>query len=234
MGQQGMDKPPTKAKPSAEPEDAPEQLDADIRRDVLRAAETCSERFEESPSHHAYKLAEILEALGRFPHLIDPVYAFMGSKKCPPKIPGVAPVVAIRGVPVRRLAMTKDPQTGEDVPVEDENGLLVYQRISKGRQWEGPYMVKVTRWAIEEYDADPLDVVAAVIRHLPPLLRADCRDANRDPDQVGLAKAIADLLADDGTGKTKQGWRDPAAVLRAILGELGHPRAYNVTRDRIT
>jgi hypothetical protein len=123
--------------------------------------------------------------------------------------------------------MTKDPQTGEDIPVEDENGLLVYQRIGKGRQWEGPSMVRVTARAIEDY-SDPLDVVAAVIRRLPPMLRADCRDANRDPDHVGLA--IAHLLADDGTGKRKQGWRDPEAVLRAILRELGHPRPDNVTR----
>jgi hypothetical protein len=61
------------------------------------------------------------------------------------------------------------------------------------------------------------------------MLRADCRDANKDPDQVGLA--IADLLADDGTGKRKQGWQDPEAVLRAILRELDHPRADNVTRQ---
>ena len=71
-------------------------------------------------------------------------------------------------------------------------------------------------------------VAAYVIRHLPPLLRADCRDAKRDPDQVGLA--IADLLADDGTGKRKQGWRNPEAVLRAVLRELGHPKPENVTR----
>jgi hypothetical protein len=223
-----MDKPPTKAKPSAEPEDAPEQLDADVRRDVLRAAETCRDRFEASPSHHAYKLGEILEALGRYPHLIDPVYRFMGSKGCPSKVPGIAPIVKIGGVKVRRLAMTKDPKTGEAVPVEGKDGLLVYQKIGKGRQWEGPYMVEVTARAIEDY-SDPLDVAAAVIRHLPPMLREDCHDANKDPDQVGLG--IADLLADDETGKRKQGWRDPEAVLRAILRELGHPRAYNVTRQ---
>jgi hypothetical protein len=216
-----MDKPPTKAKPSAEPEDAPEQLDADVRRDVLRAAETCRDRFEASPSHHAYKLGEILEALGRYPHLIDAVHRFMDSKDCPSKVPGIAPIVAIGGVRVRRVAMTKDPQTGEDVPVEDDDGLLVYQRIGKGRQWEGPSIVRVTARAIEDY-SDPLDVAAAVIRHLPPLLRADCRDANRDPDQVGLA--IAHVLDDPYQRQT------PEKVLRAILKELGHPRPDNVTR----
>jgi len=95
MGQQGMDKPPTKAKPSAEPEDAPEQLAADIRRDVLRAAETCRERFKASPSLNAYQLGEILETLARHPHLIEPVQRFIESKKCPPKVPGIAPIVAI-------------------------------------------------------------------------------------------------------------------------------------------
>lgn len=183
-----MDKPPTDPKPSAESEDAPERLDPAISRDVLRAAETCRERFEESPSHHAYQLREILEALGRYPHLIDPVHRFMGSKQCPPKVPGVAPVVAIGGVRVARVATTKDPQTGEDVPVEDERGLLVHQRIGKGRQWEGPSMVATTRWAIAAYDADPLDVAAAVIRDLPPLLKLDClKYAEMDAEQVGLA-----------------------------------------------
>ena len=188
-----MDKPPTKAKPSAEPEDAPEQLAADIRRDVLRAAETCRERFKASPSLNAYQLGEILDALGRYPHLIDPVYkkvqAIQASRAA---ASGAAVVTAIGGVPVRRVAMTKDPQTGEDVPVEDENGLLVWQRV-RGRKWEGASMVNVTRWAIAVYDADPLDVAAAVIDKLPPLLKVACRKfAEMDAERVGLA--IADLL----------------------------------------
>jgi hypothetical protein len=53
MGQQSMNKPPAEKKPSAEPEDAPEELDADLRRAVLQAAERCRERFEASPSHNA-------------------------------------------------------------------------------------------------------------------------------------------------------------------------------------
>jgi hypothetical protein len=229
MGQRYMDKPPAKPEPSAEPDNTPEELDADLRRAVLQAAERCRERFEASPSRSAYQLGEILEALGRYPHLIDPVCRFMGSKDCPSKVPGIAPIVAIGGVPVRRVVMTKDPETGEVVPAVDKDGRLVFQKVGKGRQWEGPSMVKVARRAIEEFDADPLDVAAYVVRHLPPLLRADCDDANKNPDQVGLA--IADLLADDGTGKRKQGWRDPEAVLRAILRELKHPRPDNVTRD---
>jgi len=222
-----MDKPPTDSQPSANEEDAPEQMYPKLRRIAIGAAEACRERFNERPSHHALQLAEILDSLGHYPHLIDPVYAFMGSKKCPPKVPGLAPVVAIGGVPVARVAMTKDPKTGENVPVEDERGLLVFQKVGKGRQWEGPSMVRVTALAMEDY-SDPLDVAVYVIRHLPPKLRADCKDATRDPDQVGLA--IADLLADDETGKRRQGWRDPEAVLRAILRELGHVRPGNKTR----
>jgi hypothetical protein len=195
MGQRTMDKPPTKAKPSAEPEDAPEQLDADVRRDVLRAAETCRERFEASPSHHAYQLREILEALGRYPHLIDAVHRFMGSNDCPPKLPGVARVMAIGGVPVRRWVETKDPKTGKLVPVVDKDGAPVSQKIRKGRQWEGPSMVRKTRWAIAAYDADPLDVAASVIRDLPPPLKADCRKyGETNPERVGLA--IKRLLGD--------------------------------------
>ena len=222
-----MDKPPTDSQPSANEPDAPEQMDPKLRRIVLQAAETCRERFDEDPSHDAYKLGAILDALGRHRHLIDPVYDFMGSKKCPPKVPGLARVVAIGGVPVARVAMTKDPKTGENVPVEDERGLLVFQKVGKGRQWEGPSMVRVTALAMEDY-SDPLDVAAYVVRHLPPLLLADCKDATRDPDQVGFA--IADLLVDDETGKPKRGWRDPEAVLRAILKALRHPKPGNVTR----
>ncbi len=92
MGQQSMNKPPTKTKPSAEAEDAPERLDAAISRDVLRAAETCRERFKASPSHHAYQLGEILEALGRYPHLIDSVYRLVRSDRRPSKTrPAVKP-----------------------------------------------------------------------------------------------------------------------------------------------
>ncbi|MBW2629618.1 MAG: hypothetical protein JRE45_18655, partial [Deltaproteobacteria bacterium] len=161
---------PTKAKPSAGPEDAPEQLDADIRRDVLRAAETCRERFEASPSRSAYHLAAILDALEHDPRLIDPVYkkvqAIQASRAADS---GAAVVTAIGGVPVRRLVRTKDGQ-----PVIDKDGVPIWQRI-QGRKWEGPSMVQRTRWAIAVYDADPLDVAAAVIRDLPPLLKADCR-----------------------------------------------------------
>jgi hypothetical protein len=224
-----MDKPPTDPKPSAEPEDAPEQLDADVRRDVLRAAETCRERFEASPSRSDFQLGEILKALGRYPHLIDPVHRFIESKNCPSRFVniGPAPVVKIGGEPVPRVATTKDPKTGEDVG-EDEFGFPVYGSFKDGRSWEGHAMLYLTRQAIEDY-SDPLDVAAAVIRHLPPMLRTDCDDANRDPDQVGLA--IANLIVDDETGKQPRGWRDPKAVLRAILRELGHPRPGNVTRD---
>jgi len=157
-----MDKPPIKAKPSDELEDAPEQLDVDVRRAVLRAAETCRGRFDESPSRHSHQLHVILDVLGRYPHLIDPVYRFMDGKDCPSKVPGAAPVVAIGGgVPVRRLVRNKEGEPG-------------YQKI-QGRLWEGPSMVNVTRWAIGAYDADPLDVAAAVMEGMPPLLKADGR-----------------------------------------------------------
>ena len=54
-------------------------------------------------------------------------------------------------------------------------------------------MVRRTRWAIAAYDADPLDVAAAVIRDLPSLLKADCtKYAETDAERVGLA--IARLL----------------------------------------
>jgi hypothetical protein len=196
-----MDKPPTKAKRSAKQEDAPDELDADLRRVLLRAAETYREYFDESPSRPAHQLSVILERMGRNPRLIEATYRFMHRKDSPTWNPGVARITKIGGVAID---------------------------AKRARVWEGPWMVEVTRWAIEEFDADPLDVAAAVVAHLPPMLRADCADATKDPDQVGLD--IADLLADDGTGKTKQGWRDPEAVLRAILGELRHPRPDNVTR----
>jgi hypothetical protein len=223
-----MDKPPTKAKPNAEAEEAPDELDSYAGRAVIRAAETCRERFDDNPSRSTYQLQIILEALGRYPHLIDPVYRFMQSDKCPSRVPGVAPIVKIGGTDVRRPVRKKDGSFATD-----KDGLLVYQKIP-GRPWEGPSMVRVTRSAIEDevFKADPrypLRVVTHVVRHLPPLLRADCKNAKKDP--VEVAQKIADLLVDDDIGKRKQGWRDPEAVLRAILRELGHPRPDNVTRD---
>ena len=54
-------------------------------------------------------------------------------------------------------------------------------------------MIARTRWAIAAYDADPLNVAAAVMNGFPPLLKADCPNwTQMDADQVGLA--IADLL----------------------------------------
>jgi len=250
-----MNMTPTEPEPSAEEEDAPEQLDADVYRAVLHTAETCRERFDQNPSRSAYQLGVILEALGRYPHLIDPVHRFMESDKCPSKT-GAAPVVAIGGVPVRRPVVTKD-------------GSVVYQKI-RGRSWEGPSMVARTRSAIAAYDADPLDVAAAVIRDLPPLLKADCRKyAEMDAERVGLAIAhLLDenlrsaLIANRGDSvatnlnyallvanpeivanieradransdllDAPQWKKIPEQVLRAILRELGHPRPGNLTRD---
>jgi hypothetical protein len=195
MGQRKMDKPPTKTKRSAERAKPPEEPDADLRRVLLRAAETCQQRFLDKPTRYAYHLSAILEALERDPRLIDPVYkkvqAIQASRAA---ASGAAVVTAIGGVPVRRAAMTKDPQTGEDVPVINKDGVPVWQRI-QGRKWEGRSMVAKTRWAIAAYDADPLDVAASVIRDLPPPLKADCRKyGETNPERVGLA--IKRLLGD--------------------------------------
>jgi hypothetical protein len=137
---------------------------------------------------------------------------------------------------IARLATTKDPQTGEAMAVEDEDGLLVHQRISKGRQWEGPSMVRVAAWAIDTFD-DPLDVATAIMAKLPPLMRADCQVANRDPEHVGLAIAKL-LLVDDGywiafgrpAPPLPNRWRQPEAVPMAVLREPGHPRPDSVTQ----
>jgi hypothetical protein len=235
-----MDKPPTRTKPSrpnrAKP---PEELDADLQRALLRAAETCQQRFDEHPTRYAYQLREILEALGRDPHLIDAVHRLLEGRT---GNPAVAPVVAIGGEPVRRRVQTKD-------------GDLVFQKI-RGRPWEGPVMVNRTRWAIGAYDADPLNVATAVMRGLPPLLKADCQKyAAASPERVGLA--IAPLLDNDLRNALialRKNCRDanmddeqadaqciaylekrslkelPAKVLRAILKELGHPAPDNLTR----
>jgi hypothetical protein len=71
------------------------------------------------------------------------------------------------------------------------------------------------------------ELLDQIFSGLPPMLTRSeaaavlrCRDANRDPDQVGLA--IEDLLIDHETGKQRKGFRDPQTVLRAILHELGH------------
>jgi hypothetical protein len=182
MGQQHMDKPPAEKKPSAERAKPPEELDADLRRVLLRAAETYQQRFDEKPTRYAHLLRVILEALERDPSLIDPVYTKIQSIEASrATASGKALVTAIGGVPVRRLARTKDG------PVINQDGAPVWQRV-QGRKWEGASMVNVTRWAIAVYDADPLDVAAAVIDKLPPLLKADCRKyAEMDAERVGLA-----------------------------------------------
>jgi hypothetical protein len=118
-----MNKPPTKAKPSAEEEETPE------------------------------------------PHKVQ-----------------AAPVVAIAGVPVR-------------IPRWKKDGSLVWQKL-RGRPSEGAEMVNMARWAIAVCDADPLEVVKTVIGHLPEPVLAKCKNANRDPGEIG--REIADLLPDEG------------------------------------
>jgi hypothetical protein len=123
MGQQLMDKPPTKAKPSAEAEETPG------------------------------------------PRQVEP-----------------APVVAIAGVPVRIPKLRKD-------------GSLAWQKL-KGRPSEGAELVNLTRWAIAVCDGDPPEIVKTVIAHLPEPVLAKCKQADKDPDEIG--REIADLLPDEG------------------------------------
>jgi len=178
-----------------------------------------------------------------------------------------APVVAIAGIPVR-------------IPRWKKDGSLVWQKL-KGRPSEGAEMVNVTRWAIGACDGDPLDVAATVIAHLSEPLLAECKDADKDPVEIG--RKIAHLLPDEDlrsemiarrldcqdanpdveeisenrwrvdranigvldklsadTERVDQAnidllhepqWRNtPEKVLRAILRELDHPRPDNVTR----
>jgi hypothetical protein len=93
-----------------------------------------------------------------------------------------APVVAIAGVPVR-------------IPRWKKDGSLVWQKL-RGRPSEGAEMVNMARWAIAVCDADPLEVVKTVIGHLPEPVLAKCKNANRDPGEIG--REIADLLPDEG------------------------------------
>jgi hypothetical protein len=200
-----MDKPPTKAKPSAEAEELPE------------------------------------------PQQVEP-----------------APVVAIAGAKVR-------------IPRWKKDGSLVWQKL-RGRPSEGAQLVNLTRWAIAVCDGDPSEVVKTVIAHLPEPMLAKCKNANRDPDEIG--REIAALLPDEGLRSemtdrrlkcldanpdveeiSEDRWRGtnigldklaanmervdraniellhepkwrkiPERVLRAILRELEYPRPDNLSR----
>jgi len=99
----------------------------------------------------------------------------------PRKVPA-APVVAIAGVPVR-------------IPRWKKDGSLAWQKL-KGRPSEGAQMVNLTRWAIAVCDGDPSEAVKTVIARLPEPVLAKCKNANRDPDEIG--REIADLLPDEG------------------------------------
>jgi hypothetical protein len=95
-----------------------------------------------------------------------------------------APVVAIAGVPVRIARWKK-------------NGWLVWQQL-KGRPSEGAELVNLMRWAIAACDGDPSEAVKTMIACLPEPVLAKCKNANRDPGEIG--REIADLLPDEGLG----------------------------------
>ena len=57
-------------------------------------------------------------------------------------------------------------------------------------------MVNLTRWAIAFCDGEPLEVVQTVIARLPEPVLAKCKNASRDPGEIG--REIADPLPDEG------------------------------------
>jgi hypothetical protein len=138
-------------------------------------------------------VATILDALERDPGLIDPVYKRLQKIQTDQVVraanAGAAVVTKVGNTAVMRLARTDDGPMIKD-------GNPVWQRV-QGRKWEGASMVAFTRSAIAEYDADPLDVTAAVIDNLPPEPKTDCtKYAATTPERV--SEAIARLLPDEG------------------------------------
>jgi hypothetical protein len=214
MGQQLMDKPPTKAKPSAEAEDAPEQLDADAQERIERLrqlADDYAAAFHRKPNPEDLRMARKLREMSREDLLLP-------ETKLIPDGDGFR----IREIPDRFIRVS---------------GKAINEALKTPHRhtWERQTWVNLIPVAIKSREGDSVAVARDLIAIMPASLRAKCPDYPGCPDGKedwdafeAAAATVAARIHDQVQIRKGDGPFKLIKVGRAVLTALGAKRAREI------
>jgi hypothetical protein len=207
-----MDKPPTKAKTSAEAEDAPEQLDADAQERIERLrqlADDYAAAFHRKPNPEDYKMARKLREMSR-PDALFPATELI------PEGDGFR----VREIPDRFIRVS---------------GKAINAALKNPLRWERETWVNLIPVAIKSRDGDSVAVARDLIAIMPASLRAQCPGYPGCPDGKedweafeAAAVAVATRIYDQVQIGKHGGPLDLIKVGRAVLTALGAKRARDI------
>jgi hypothetical protein len=205
MGHQLMDKPPTKAKPTAEPDDAPEELDAEAQERSARLrqlADDYAAAFHRKPNPEDYKMARKLREMSR-------PDALLPATELVPEGDGFR----VREIPDQFIRVS---------------GKAINAALKNPHRWERETWIGLIPDAIKQEDGDPVAVARDLIAIMPASLRAQCPgypgcpDGKEDWDAFEAAAAAgAARISDQVTQGNNEGPLDLIKVGRAVLMALG-------------
>ena len=211
MGQRTMNKPPTKAKPSAKQDDAPDEPDADVQERMARLrqlADDYAAAFHRKPNPEDYKMARKLREMSR-------PDALLPETELIPEGDGFR----VREIPDRFIR----------VPGKVVNEML---KTPHRNTWERQTWVNLIPVAIKSRDGDSVAVARDLIAIMPASLRAQCPGYPGCPDGKedweafeAAAVAVATRIYDQVQIGKHGGPLDVIKVGRAVLTALGAKRA---------
>jgi hypothetical protein len=209
MGQQRMDKPPTKAKPSAEAEQAPDEPDAEARERIERLrqlADDYAAAFHRKPNPEDYKMARKLREMSR-------PDALLPATELVPEGDGFR----VREIPDQFIRVS---------------GKAINAALKNPHRWERETWIQLIPDAIKQEDGDSVAVARDLIAIMPASLRAQCPgypgcpDGKEDWDAFeAAAVAVAARIHDQVQIGKHGGPLDLIKVGRAVLTAMGNDRA---------
>jgi len=206
-----MDQPPTKAKPSAEAEEAPDELDADAQERIerlRRLVDDYAAAFHRKPNPEDLRMARQLREMGREDVLLP-------ETELIPERDGFR----VREIPDRFIR----------VPGKVVNEVL---KTPHRNTWERQTWVKLIPDAIEGRVGDPVAVARDLLAIMPASLRArcpgypGCPDGKEDWDAFGTAAVAVALKIKMEVNLAKHGGGvDAIKIGRETLTAVGCKRA---------
>jgi hypothetical protein len=207
-----MDKPPTKAKPSAKQDDAPDEPDADAQERMARLrqlADDYAAAFHRKPNPEDYKMARKLREMSR-PDALLPATELI------PEGDGFR----VREIPDRFIRVS---------------GKAINAALKNPLRWERETWVNLIPVAIKSRDGDSVAVARDLIAIMPASLRAQCPGYPGCPDGKedweafeAAAVAVATRIYDQVQIGKHGGPLDLIKVGRAVLTALGAKRARDI------
>jgi hypothetical protein len=205
MGQRTMDKPPTKAKPSAEPDNAPSEPDAEAQERSARLRQLADDyagAFHRKPNPEDYKMARKLREMSR-PDALLPATELIRE----------GDGFRVREIPDRFIRVS---------------GKAINTALKNPLRWDRETWTGLIPIAIKQEDGDHVAVALDLIDLMPASLRAKCPEYPTTMWRKAKVEEVAARIYDQVQQAKNDGPFDPIKVGRAVLDALGAKRARDI------